>query len=489
MAKYVPPADGRHCYANPISATRLLNETIARAENERGDVDVPALRDSAKSYLEQVIGPKRSGETPDAYKVRVFTGLLEQCTEHHRDGATAACERRDAVVTYAKEALEAGDLETAGRWCTELTASTGPGDPTGWMLYGTFCARKLRWYDALECARKAIALDGRNRMALFFNAALLIATDSEQFDEIDGLLERLELAYPWFGDGHFLSAVHSARMEMPERTNRFVSLAKMYINVQWAAGWPENAVLDGAPMTVWDPDVDNGGDPALKCATLLIRLGLSGLAALCVRGFARHSDNPAAFHYLMAVSHHKLDEFQACVDHLNAMSAGDGHDGSDGEFDRRRSLLAAHNDYGAGRDREAMARFVELSSGRTRALYGLAYSRLADYMVSSGGYAEAADTLFRACTVVTGRGTPVLLTKLGACLVALKKYPEAEKALAAAVSFDGARNGNAWSYLAVVNARTNRTDMADECYRRAAELSESKSVLGAEYDSLSHKYH
>lgn len=485
MAKYVPPADSSHGYTNPISATRLLNETIARAQDGAGNVDVPVLRDCAKSYMEQVIGPRQSGESPDAYQVRAFTGLLEQCTRHHGDGTTAASERRDAVVTYAKEAMEAGDLETAGRWCSELGASTGPGDPTCWTLYGTFCARQRRWYDALECARKAIALDGRDRIALFFRVALLMATGSERFDEIDGLLERLESAYPWFGDGHFLSAVHSARMEMPDRTGRFLSLANTYVDVQRVVGWAENAVLDGAPMTVWDTDVDYGGDPALKCATLLIRLGLSGLAASCMRVFARRSDNPAAFHYLMAVAHHKTDEFQACADHLNAMPADDGG----GETDRRRSLLAAHNDFGAGRDLEAVAGFAKLSSGRARTLYGLAYARLADLLVSSGEYAEAADVLCRACAVAAGRGTPVLLTKLGACLVALKKYPEAERVLAAAVSFDGARNGDAWNYLAVVNARSNRTDMADECYRRAAELMEFKSVLGAQYDLLSYKYH
>lgn len=483
MANYVPRTDDGHCYRNPISATRLLVETIGQVEEEPGRFDISAFHDSANDYLEQVIGPERPDETPDAYKIRVFAELLERCTEHHTDGVAAmAQECRDVLAVYAKEALEAGDLETASRWCSELNANTGAKDPTCWTLYGTFCARKRHWDEALKCAQKAVALDGRNRIAMFFNAALLITNDSEQFDEIDALFDRLESLYPWFGEAHFLSAVYNARMEMPDRTDHFLSLARMYVNVQTAVSWPENAVLDGAPMAVWDPVVHHGGDPAVRCATLLIRLGLSELAAMCLRCFARRSDHPALYHYLMAVSHHKLDEFQACLDHLNAMPVDDG------DFGRRRSLLAAHNDFGAGRAEIAEARFVELSSGPTLALYGLAYSRLADYLVSSKRYAEATDTLFRACTVVTGRGTPVLLTKLGSCLLMLNKYPEAEKVLAAALAFDGAHNGDAWYYLAEVYTKSNRSDMADVCYRQAAELMDFKSVRGPVYDLLSHKY-
>ncbi|VVC24717.1 Tetratricopeptide repeat,Tetratricopeptide repeat-containing domain,Tetratricopeptide-like helical [Cinara cedri] len=488
MAKYVPSTDDGHYYSNPIAATRLLGETIVQVENEPGKFDISTLHFRAQKYLEQVIGPRRSDEEPEAYKVRVFTELLKQCTEHHRDGvAEVIYDHRNALATYAKEALEAGDLETAGRWCSDLNANTDPKDPTGWVLYGTFCARKQRWDEGLECARKAIALDRHNRIALFLNAALLITIDSERYEEIDTLLDHLESKYPWFSEAHFLTAVHSAQMEMPDRTNRFLSLARRYVNVQSAIGWAETAVLDGVSTTVWDPAVDHGGDPALKCAIFMIRLGLSRLALLCLRNFARHSGNSVTYHYLMAVSHHRLDEFQACTDHLNAMSAGDVE--SNSRIGRQQYLLTAHNDHAAGRPREAETRFIQLSTERTRSLYGLVYSRLADYMVASRRYDEATNALFRACTVVTGHGTPVLLTKLGACLIALKKYPEAEKVLTEAVALDGAHNCDAWHYLAIVYARSNRTDMANACGQQAAGLIEFKSMLGPEYDLLAHKYH
>lgn len=489
MAKYVSPSDYNHCYSNPIVATRFLAKTIVQVEKNPRKLDVSKLYFSAQKYLEQVIGPRRFGdETLDAYKVRVFTELLEQCTEHHRDGAVAVTyERRDALVTYAKEALEADDLETAGRWCSELKANTDAKDPTCWVLYGTFCAGKRRWDESLECVQKAIALNGHNRIALFLKAALLITTDSELFDEIDTLLERLESAYPWFAEAYFLSAVHSARMEMPDRTDWFLWQAQMYVNDQTTMGWAETAILDRALMTVWDPSVNHGGDPALKCAILLIQLGLSELAMLCLRNFARRSEELTTYHYLMAVSHHKLHEFQACSDHLNVISVGDGDNNS--FTGQQISLLMAHNDYAMGRTQKAEVLFTQLSSGWTRSLYGLVYSRLADYLVASKKYAEATAMLFLACTAVTGRGTPLLLTKLGACLIALKKYPEAEKVLVRAVALDGAHNGEAWGYLAIVNARSNRTNMAKVCCQQAAGLMEFKSKLGPEYDLLSHKYH
>lgn len=217
------------------------------------------------------------------------------------------------------------------------------------------------------------------------------------------------------------------------------------------------------PGTVWDP-VDHGSDPAVKCAMLLIGLELPELAEACLRYFA---DDRDSYHYLMAVSHHKRGRFQASADHLNSMTGGM-------RTGVRCSLLAAHNDHGAGRTREAVAAYVELAmSGPVRPRFGLAYSRIADHRAADGRHAEAAAAYSRACTVT---GSPALMTKLAGCLIALNEWPEAEKLLTEAVAMDGPVDGIAWRYLSEVHANAGRNDLAEVCGRRASEL------LGSEFE-------
>jgi len=69
---------------------------------------------------------------------------------------------------------------------------------------------------------------------------------------------------------------------------------------------------------------------------------------------------------------------------------------------------------------------------------------------------------------VTGNA-PALMIKLGVCLLALRKYPEAETILAEAVAMDGANNGDAWHYLGEAYERLGFDDMSDVCHRQAIE--------------------
>lgn len=205
----------------------------------------------------------------------------------------------------------------------------------------------------------------------------------------------------------------------------------------------------------------------MKCAMLLIGLELPELAEACLRCFAedRHRDS---YHYLMAVSHHKRGRFRASADHLSSMTER-------ARTGVRCSLLAAHNDHGAGRVREAADRYAELaSSGPVRPRFGLAYSRIADHRVGDGRHAEAADAYFRACTVT---GSPALMTRLAGCLIALNEWPEAEKLLAKAAAADGPGDGVAWQRLAEVHANAGRNDLAEVCGRHATELQESEFQL------------
>lgn len=175
----------------------------------------------------------------------------------------------------------------------------------------------------------------------------------------------------------------------------------------------------------------------------------------------------------MAVVHHKRGEFADSADHLNRMADGGHHDG-------RRPLLAAHNHHCAGRTREAAAMYAELSHRPVVVRYGLAYSRLADHFADAGKRAEATHAFYQACSVTR---TPALMTKLGTCLLASKMYAQAAGWLAEAVAADGADSGDAWYYLAVVNAKSGNGAMADVCRRQAVDLG-FKSGIGPEYNLI-----
>ncbi|KAF0766055.1 cilia- and flagella-associated protein 70-like isoform X3 [Aphis craccivora] len=458
---------------NPISA---FQKTIADAEEKPEEFDVSAVYDKTLNYVKWMIGPRRSDETSDAYRARVFAELLgmtnhddDDDDDRDRTGSRHRWDDRDLLVLYAREAAESGRPEKARRSYLRLIAGTGAADPAYWLLYGAFCARDGDRDEALACAGRAVALDGRDKFALFARAALLMtAADSDGYGELDALLDALAAAHPRFAEGHALAAVHYSRMDMPGRADRSLSLAGRF-----AAADDDDGAADGADRllrigldAVWRPVTGcDGGDvdPAVKCASLLCRLELADLAATCLRRFAAARADP--YHYAMAVAHYRRAEYAASADHLNSMacrrSAAD--DGDGGAW----TLLAAHVDYAAGRYREAVVWYVGLSLVPHQHRYGLAYSRAAGHFAANSRYAEAAEAYHRACAAIPA---PALMTKLAACLVALDRRVEAERLLVGAVAADGEYDGDAWHQLAALYGAAGRVEMADVCGRRASEL-------------------
>uniref|UniRef100_A0A2S2NG00 Uncharacterized protein n=1 Tax=Schizaphis graminum TaxID=13262 RepID=A0A2S2NG00_SCHGA len=419
--------------------------------------------------------PRRPEETSDEYKTRVFAELLG-LTEHADDplGAHRDSHRRDLVL-YAREAAESGRPEKARRFYLRLIVITDAADPAYWVLYGAFCARDGDLDAALVCARRAVALDGRDRFAVFAHAALLMTTDTVRYGELESLLDALASAHPRFSEGHSLAAVHYRRMDVRGRADRSLSLARRFADAD------EDRPVDGADSllrigldAVWQPNVtgsDGGGvDPAVKCAALLCRLELADLAATCLRCFA--ATRADAYHYMMAVAHYKRAEYPASADHLNSMACRRSADDGDGGA---WTLLAAHVDYAAGRTGEAVVRYIGLSLVPHQRRFGLAYSRAAGHFAANGRYAEAADAYQRACDAIT---VPALMTRLAACLAALGRRVEAERLLVGAVAADGTYDGDAWHQLAVLYDTAGRVEMADVCRGRAAELGYESDLFG-----------
>ncbi|KAE9523842.1 hypothetical protein AGLY_015730 [Aphis glycines] len=462
---YLPSAEdsggrGHDNRLNPISA---FQNTIADAEEKPEEFDVSAVYDKTLNYVKWMIGPRRSDETSDAYKARVFAELLGK-TNHDDDDDDRSGRRRwddrDLLVLYAREAAESGRPEKARRSYLRLIAETGAADPAYWLLYGAFCARDGDRDEALACAGRAVALDGRDRFALFARAALLMtAADSDRYGELDALLDALAAAHPRFAEGHALAAVHYSRMDMAGR-GPAADGADRLLRIGLDAVWRPVAGCDGG-----------GVDPAVKCASLLCRLELVDLAATCLRRFAGARADP--YHYAMAVAHYRPAEYAASADHLNSMacrrSAADGG-GNGGAW----TLLAAHVDYAAGRYREAVVRYVGLSLAPHQNRYGLAYSRAADHFAANGRYAEAAEAYHRACAAIPA---PALMTRLAACLVALDRRAEAERLLVGAVAADGEYDGDAWHQLAALYGAAGRVRMADVCGRRASELGHESDLF------------
>lgn len=460
-----------HYLSNPISA---FQKTIIDLVEEPENFDISTVFSKTLNYVKYVIERRRSGETLDAYKVRVFAELLtrsqhvnpyiQQSTRHdHQD--------LHDLVLYAREAAESGRLEKARRLYLRLIIITESVDPTYWVLYGAFCVRDGDHDAALVCARRAVALNGRDKLALFANAALLMTADAEHYDDLETLLDSLASAHPRFSEGHSLAAVHYRRMNMRKREDRSLSLARRFTDDRQDDG--TDHVLQIGLATVWEP-VTGGGDvdPAVKCAVLLCRLELVDLAATCLRCFAETRADP--YHYMMAVTHYRRGEYPASADHLNSMgSRRSTNDGDGGQW----TLLAAHVDYGAGCFREAVVRYIGLLLGPHQHRYGLAYSRVAEHFAAARRYAEAADAYQRACTVIP---VPALMTKLATCLVPLERYAEAERLLISAVAADGTYDGDAWHQLATLYAITGRIEMADVCRRRAAQLGYESEIFGLE---------
>lgn len=461
-----------HYLSNPISA---FQKTIVDLVEEPENFDVSTVFSKTLNYVKYVIEQRRSGETLDAYKVRVFAELLTRSL-HVNNSSIQQSTRHDLqdlhdLVLYAREAAESGHLEKARRLYLRLIIITGSVDPNYWVLYGAFCARDRDHGAALVCARRAVAVDGRDKLALFANAAVLMSADTEHYDELETLLDTLASIHPRFIEGHSLAAVHYRRMDMREREDRSLSLARRFTDDRLDDG--TDHVLQIGLATVWEP-VTSGGDvdPAVKCAVLLCRLELVDLAATCLRCFAETHADP--YHYMMAVTHYRRGEYLASADHLNSMGSRRSANHGDGG---QRTLLAAHVDYGAGCFREAIVRYIGLSLGPHQARYGLAYSRVAGHFAAARRYSEAADAYQRACAAIP---VPALMTKLATCLVALERYTEAERLMISAVAADGTYDGNAWHQLATLYAITGHIEMADVCRRRAAQLGYESNIFDRE---------
>lgn len=327
--------DGRRNHSDrAVTSTRSFRETIADLAAEDSHAEDGGLAAAALwDHVRRVAGPRRrADETRDAHAVRVFASLSAECA---RDGTRDR--RHMDWALYAGEAAESGREEDAAGWLWRLVADR-PSDAAAWLLHAAFCARR-RPSDlpsALACARRAVALDGRHRLALFALAAILTTGgyDGGPADELDSTLRCLLSAHPQFAEAHFLAAVHSRREGMPtDRTGRLLSLARRHALAaatvsadRWPpgtdAGRDDAERLLAALSAAWPP-VRHGGDAAVGCAALLVALGLGDLAAVCVRSFATDPDARPSYHYLMAVVHHRRGEFDASADHLAVMDDDD----------------------------------------------------------------------------------------------------------------------------------------------------------------------
>lgn len=442
----------KYVYPNPISATERFRELISDLENYPGNVDISALYGETKNFIEEVVEPRLSDEALDKYKVRVFADVIEQSDSEDYSIPNRAHSNLE-MMTYAKYAAESGDVETAKSWYLRMIAYTDRMDSTYWALYSTFCVRVRDLNLALVCARKAVSLDGQNRLALFVHVAVLMTTDHTGLsDEMQTVLASLESTQPQFSEAHMLFALHYHRIDMPDYVARFLATASLFVN-DYDGVPTEFAKVSGELV------IDHCGDPIIKCIVLLIGLNLARLAVEFLQCFSAQFES-VTYHYLMALSLHLLGKNEACTDHLNSIS-------HESKWAGRRTLLEAHNDFDAGRTQKAVTLYFRLCSRQTRARYILAYTRTADYLAAHAKFAEATDAYHRACTIIR---MPVLLTKLGECLVALQHYPEAEKVLADAVAEDGVENGRPWHHMAVLYSKTGQIDAADVCRRQASRL-------------------
>lgn len=437
---------------NPITAAKWFRRVVAEADAEPGNLDTDAMLDKAKTYVEQVVGPRRPGESSSVHRTRAFADLLDLCEVRSgaiRDGG-------DVIAMYARTAADEGRMDAAHRWYERLVGDAHGRDAEHWLLYGAFSARCGRSDEALTTARTALAVDGQHRVVLFAHAATLMAAAAvEHCDELEESLERLGFAHPRFGEGHVLAALHWNRMEMRDRVARALLLARGDVQDDGSVDQPLAAAW-------WQPkDRSLMADVAVRCAALLAALELVELAAVCLQCFGQTDAN--AFHYLMAVLHHKRGEFGSSAEHLRLVDATFNTDG-------QLSLLAAHNHYGLGRRTVAVTIYAELAVRRpVREHFALAYTRLAEDHVAGGRHAEALDAFYLACRVTK---TPANLTSLAACLVALGRHPEAEKFLAEAVAADsGANDADSWHHMALVNTAAGFVEMAEVCRQQGNRLS------------------
>lgn len=90
-------------------------------------LDATALVAAARQRAAQTVGPRRSDEEVDRYRVRVFAELLGECAGHE-DESDGGRRRRDATLLYARHAAETGDVATARRWHLQSVVTTADED-------------------------------------------------------------------------------------------------------------------------------------------------------------------------------------------------------------------------------------------------------------------------------------------------------------------------------------------------------------------------
>lgn len=425
-------------------------------EKQQEISDVYSIAGKIRNFMQRVIGAQRPGETRDKYKVRVFVNLIQQNYD------TPLNEVFDSQILNARLETELG-REIARKHYLKLILNTNGTVPAYWLLYATFCLRDKPDFDmALTCVQKALALDEQDRLAMFFQVAILIST-TECFEELETSLNKLISTHPKFSEAHFLFALHYNSLEMEDQVNRSVELAQQFVEDSTDFDHPIHRHL-----TLWEP-ISHERDSALKCVMLLAELELVALARTCA-SFVRHKSD--SYHYMMAVLHYKCGEPLASAEHLNLMV-----EKNDGKW----LSLVGHCQHLAGHPEEAITHYVRLSTRITvDAKYTLAYLRCGESYIADGRYAEASDLLYRTCLVAR---TPVTMTTLGSYLLALGEFSDAEKWLTEAVTMDS-ENGDLWHFLASTYAKLGQMDMANICQDQAVKWKFAKLEIGSKFDII-----
>ncbi|VVC32793.1 Tetratricopeptide-like helical domain [Cinara cedri] len=421
-----------------------------------------SLCDEIRLYIEENYDGLLIGDTVQSFVNRIFADLVDEMKETVASfefpysggygGNGGHVKSETAAIAYAREADELQDAERAKTFYLDLISTASTGYPNYWLLYASFCSRRLDFDTALECVKEVLLVDDGNRIGLFLYAAIRL-TVHEDDDSGEIVLKSLVMSHEDFSEAYVLLGVYYTTLEMYEVS---------YVMLQRAASTAKADITDKNSfihknLLSWQP-IGNNKDPLIKCAILLLELGLVKLATQCLQLVKNRCQQ---YYYYMAVCEYKNGNHSKSLIHLkNAKMTGN--------YKKIGNALKFLNYIELNGPPDVLEKVLsQVTDARTPPSdeLHLVYLNCARYCYEHARYAKGAEICQIACAVVR---TPMIFTLLAKCLIKIGEIEAAEVALNEA-NFMDVKNDEVWAYLTVVNVEMGNVDEAKVCYTKALE--------------------
>uniref|UniRef100_A0A2S2QDZ2 Uncharacterized protein n=1 Tax=Sipha flava TaxID=143950 RepID=A0A2S2QDZ2_9HEMI len=350
------------------------------------------------------------GETIQSFVNRIFMDLVDKMKKTVKsfefshscgDAENVVKSDHDMMIVYAREADELKQTERAKKICFDLISTAGTRcNPNYWLLYASFCSRRLDFNTALEYVKEVLLVDSGNQIGLFLYAAIQL-TIYEDNNNGEIVLKSLIMSHGDFSEVYALLSVHYYTLNMYKTSKIMLQRALKTVEKDEF----ENNNLLHENLLSWQ-SIGHSNNPLIKCAILLLKHELVELATRCLKLVVEHSEQ---YHYYMAVCENKKGNYSASLEHLE-------HKILLGKYEKCFDALRYLNDIELNESMDVLKNYLlqVIHTEKPRKELHLVYLKCALRCYTNKWYARGTEICRIAGNVLR---TPMVFTLLAKCLI------------------------------------------------------------------------